>query len=70
MMAVSITTVKGLFTTCVPQFLEHAAGIHPPDTGSNVRTSPAGGRPFSSPYPLAVCASPYQYRDKTCEVAS
>ena len=71
MMAVSIPvyTVKGLFTTCVPQFLEHAAGIHPPDTGSNVRTSPAGGRPFSSPYSLAVCVSPYQHRDKT-EVAS
>ena len=38
MMAVSmpVYTVKGLFTTCVPQFLEHAAGIHPPDAGSNV----------------------------------
>ena len=51
-----VYTVKGLFTTCVPQFLEHAAGIHPPDAGSDVRMSPAGGRPFSSPYPLAVCS--------------
>ena len=72
MMAVSIPvyTVKGWFTTCVPQFLEHATGIHPKDAGSDVRTSPAGGQPFSSSYPLAICVSPYQYRDKTCEVAS
>jgi len=72
MMAVLIPvyTVKGLFTTCVPQFLEHATGIHLPDAGIDVRTSPAGGRPFFSPYPLAVCVSPYQHRDKTCEVAS
>jgi len=56
-----IYTVKGWFTTCVPQFLEYAAGIHLPDAGSNVRMSPAGGRPFSSPYP-------YQYHNKACEV--
>jgi len=79
--SIPVYTVKGLFTTCVPQFLEHAAGIHPPDAGSDVCTSPAGGRPFSSSYPLEVCGlwalqwhfvcvSPYLYHDKTCEVAS
>ena len=59
MMAVSmpVYTVKGLFTTFVPQFLKHAAGIYPPEAGSNVRTSPAGGRPFSSPYPLPSAVS-------------
>jgi len=68
MIAVSIPvyTVKGWFTTCAPQFLEHAAGIHLPDVehaagihlpdaGSDVRTSPAGGQPFSSPYHPSVC---------------
>jgi len=47
--AVSILYIlsKGLFATCVPQFLEHAAGIRPPDAGINVRTSPAGRRPLS-----------------------
>jgi len=45
LLAVSIPvyTVKGWFTTCVPQFLEHTAGIHLPDAGSDIRTSPAGG---------------------------
>ena len=57
MMAVSIPvyTVKGMFTICVPQFLEHTAGIHPPDAGSEVHTSSASGQPFSSPYHPAVC---------------
>jgi len=55
--SIPVYTVKGLVTTCVPQFLEHAPGIHPPDAGSDVRTSPAGGRPFSSPIPLPSAVS-------------
>ena len=55
-MWIPVYTVKG-FTTCVPQFLEHATGIHPPDAGSDVRTSPAGGRPFSSPDRPATAVS-------------
>jgi len=76
---IPVHTVKGWFTACVPQFLEHATGIHPPDAESDVCTSPAGGWPFSSPYHPAVCGlwalqwhfiyvSPYQYHGKTCEV--
>ena len=30
------------------------AGIHPADAGSDIRMSPAGGRPFSSSYHPAV----------------
>jgi len=48
-----VYTVKG---TCVPQFLEHTAGIHQPDAGSDVHTSPAVRWPFSSPYLPAVCS--------------
>ncbi len=34
----------------------HAAGLHPPDAGSAVDTSPAGGHPFFSAYQPAVSA--------------
>ena len=39
------------FTTCVPHFLEHNAGIHPPDAGSDVCLLLAGGH---SPLPITL----------------
>lgn len=54
--SVSMNDYQRLVYNCVPQFPVDTAGryIHPPDAGSDVHTSPAGGRPFSSPFHPAI----------------
>jgi len=68
--SIPVYTVKGLFTTCVPQFLEHATGIHPQMLGSTyvrlllcwrmtilLSVSPCRLRSMSSSVAFRLCLS-------------
>ena len=73
-MSIPVYTVKSFLpATCIPQFLEHATGIHPSRRWELCTyvscwrvTIPVCG--LGALRWHFVCVSPYQYRDKTCEV--